>query len=355
MLIVAVISVLFATFLFLKGWITNSQDSYLTSPDSYSIQNVHASKDSIQEFVQAALSISNGKFSSCFIAADSAIPLFSDCGETDCKVATIYPAFSDSSLLSLWDNETQDIKYAVSPIDFEKLYDFITSEIKITDPGSVEINPGNRNITWIDDSSKAHVFTLLDFNEPQFHYFFEEDFYLLTTWDRFIESDISVFYLSFTADQALSQEESSGLDRISNLLLGKPVSHEEEETSNAFFVMTTILYVAVGFAVFSLLQLFMYAYDLRKKELTIFSICGETTHGIIMHGIIHFTILLIVSEILGVLVLLITSYGLSNTGFHISSSVPDTILSTFAFHCISTIIFLLRLEISQRVKKVVTL
>ena len=162
--------------------------------------------------------------------------------------------------------------------------------------------------------------------------------FLIASWEQVKSVASPISGISFVVQEKLSEGELAEVNRLSKYILGNEFELYTESRENSELLPNVLICIGVGFAVFFLLQIFLYICDLRRKEFLVYAFCGETSWGLLFHCLYHFIFLLLATNIIVVVLSLLfnslaQSYSIMITLRH--SSIATTIL-VFDFFALIT-------------------
>lgn len=162
--------------------------------------------------------------------------------------------------------------------------------------------------------------------------------FLIASWEQMKSVASPISGISFVVQEKLSEGELAEVNRLSKYILGNEFELYSESSENSNLLPNILISIGVGFAVFFLLQIFLYICDLRRQEFLVYAFCGETSWGILFHCLYHFIVLLLATNIIAIVLSLLFNYIAQSYSIMITlrhSSIA-TIILVFDFFALIT-------------------
>lgn len=343
---------IFALSLLLNGWLNSEEIVQVTEPD-YSIQVGNASYARVEEFCQVVMSLSETHIDRILLITELPSPDIEETLGNHFRIASMFPSFNDPAIEAYF-KETADSnnRFALNSSDFQFLCITILSQNRNVDstnnksvsiPDSWHTDIDKMSLSWEASNGVTYYFQKLPYSEE-----LHGDYcYLFVPLSQIELEDITEIELY--PDGILTDEAIDTINQVSYHFFGKTIDlHTTWEESplndtKAFICLATVC------ATLTILPLVIYAHAVRRKELAILRLCGETSGGIFLHCTLLFSILLLTSEMLGLLFFKFLCVILRDYYLSPSLETGDLILHTALFHILISIVFMLHLFLASLV------
>ena len=343
LILLLVMGILLFVFLILNGWLNYTYGINQSSSKMYCMDGVEASVEQFEEWYDAVHSSGSIDEVTVFALSDSNLPVFNPKVNSMYYLVSAYPAFLQAPT-----SDTNSFEYYLSSRSYSEAVTYIKGlfpeEHDTATPASIPFEHDERfsELCWNDSNSFHHTFhQIADMDTPDIY---TDKMLIFTSTDAIIYHKGVISEVIILSDSNITSNNLKTINRLTENSFGLSFEPVEDSEANTLLISKRVVYVIVLLALIATFQILSYAFSMRQDELKIYKFCGETPFGIFMHYFVHFSVILVISILLGSAAYLLLSPVVSRTGFDISLShfeILRTIGIYFVLSMLSAVLYLL--------------